>query len=491
MPFQLVRLGKPFARQVPARLALAVIAVCLALGFVSPSPAQVADDALAGGVSYITPFPPGDVYKLQVYGDGYSEGLLQGLTDSAKSLERVELPKKHRLINTLTRLEAEDEIKAEEQSRDALHIAIVMLGLNDRASFRSATGNSVKCCGPQWKELYAQRLDRLLKVLKKRNMAVYVVGMPPLRRQDANADAETINEALLERAQGNGIRFIEIAESFADENGAFSQFLPDVAGNREKLRDGDGIGFTSAGNRKLASLVVNELKRDITAARAERAVPLAGAEADQRRINPEKAAAAAWKSTVVKDGKDLRPAPAAAAAAATGASPALAVVRAAAGQSDQKSETGRVTLKFTGANGREETAAIDIVRPAIPAAVIALLARKETAESGQQRFEMLAEDVGGGVSVSTMVAALPEAGGAAGRRKGGGNLANYNAVWVKGERLPSKPGRADDFSWPRTDAVLLPEPAPVAAAAPRGSPRSAGPDAQSPRGRPASGQPRG
>jgi uncharacterized protein len=235
--------------------ALAMCALFLPLAV--PARAQVSDDAATGGVSYITPFPPGDVYKLQVYGDGYAEGLLQGLTETAKTLERVDLPKKHRVLNPLIRLEAEDEIRAEEQARDVLHIAVVMVGLNDRGSFRSATGG-LKCCGPQWREQYAQRFDRLLKALKRRNLAVYVVGMPPLRRQDANEDAETINEVLLERAQGNGIRFVEVAESFTDDNGAFTQFGPDVSGNREKLRDGDGVGFTNAGNRKLASLVVNE-----------------------------------------------------------------------------------------------------------------------------------------------------------------------------------------------------------------------------------------
>lgn len=461
--------------------------------------AQGADEGLTGGVSYVTPFPPSDIYKLQVYGDGYAEGLLQGLSEMAKPLERVDIPKKYRSFQSLIRAEAEDEIRSEEQSRDVVHVAVLMFGLNDRGSFRVPGGTSVRCCTANWKEQYAQRFDRLLKALKRRNMAIYVVGMPPLRRQDANADAETINEVLLERAQGNGIRFIEIAESFSDENGDFSQFGPDSSGNREKLRDGDGIGFTSAGNRKLAWMVVNELKRDLTTARAERAVPLAGAEVDQRRINPEKAAAQAWKGVVTKDGKDASkdgkersaaPAPAV-------ANPALAAPRAAAGQGDQKPETTRISLKFLGANGREETTAVDIVRPSIPAAVIALITRKEAAEAGQQRFEMLADDVGNGVSVSTMVAALPDAAGSTGRRRGFANLANYNSVWVKGERLPTKPGRADDFTWPRIDNVALPVTAPAAVPTTpgirSGVQRPTLPEAQSqlPRARPLPSAPKG
>ncbi len=477
---------------------VALLAFTCMLALTMSARAQSTDDLAGGGVSYVTPFPPGDIYKLQVYGDGYAEGLLQGLSDVAKSLDRVDLPKKHRSVPSFLRIETDEDVRAEEQARDVIHIAVILIGLNDRGSLRVQGSNAIRCCTSAWKEQYGQRFDRLLKALKRRNMAIYVVGMPPLRRADANADAETVNEVLLERAQANGIRFVEVAESFADENGSFSQFGPDIAGNREKLRDGDGVGFTSAGNRKLASLVANELKRDLATARAERAVPLAGAEPDQRRINPEKAAALAWKSIVAKDGKDGKePARSLVQGGAQGGSaPSLAHVRGAPGQGDQKVETSRLTLKFVGANGREETSTVEIVRPAIAAAVIALVTRKETAEASQPRFEMLADDVGNGVSVSTMVAALPDAVGPAGRRRGTASLANYAAVWVKGERLPSKPGRADDFAWPRPDAVALPAAAAVPAggstakAAPQ---RPNVPDAQSqlPRSRPLPGAPRG
>ena len=454
---------KTLARQGVARL-LAVL--CLIAAVAPPVFAQTPEDQAGSGASYVTPFPPGDVYKLQVYGDGFAEGLLQGLSELPRSEDRIDIPKKHRVISPLIRIEHEEELKAEEQSRDVVHIGIVMLGLNDRGSLRIAGSNAIKFGTQAWKDQYGQRVDRLLKALKRRNVAVYFVGMPPLRRKDANDDAETVNEVLLEKALANGVRFVETVESFSDENGAFSQFLPDISGNREKLRDADGVSFTSAGNRKLASLVANEMKRDLAAARAERAVPLAGGDAEQKRINPEKAAAAAsnsaWKGVVTKDGKDARPTQAGPPGSAQAAN--AAAIRASTGQPDQKAENGRLMLRVAGANGREENAMIEIVRPAISAAVIALLTRKETVEAVQQPFEMLADDVGDGISVSTMVVALGDSAG--GRRRGAGNLAGYTAVWVRGERLPPKPGRADDFAWPRPEALPLPAAASGAAVSP-------------------------
>jgi uncharacterized protein len=455
----------------------------LCVGFVgcfavAPSAAQAIDELAGGGGSYVTPFPPGDVYKLQVYGEGFAEGLIQGLGEVARTLDRVDVPRKHRNLVPLVRAEVDDELKVEEQSREIVHIGIVMLGPNDRGSLRIQGSPAIKFGTTTWKEQYGQRLDRLLKALKRRSVAVYVIGMPPLRRQEANAEAESINEVLLERAQANGVRFLEVAESFSDDNGAFTQFGSDSSGNREKLRDGDGVSFTSAGNRKLASLIATELKRDLAAARAERAVPLAGGETEQRRINPEKPSA--WKSVVAKDVKDSRPSVSAVAPSA-GTLTSAATVRAAGGAGDQRSDPGRLALKFAGVGGREETASIEIVRPAIAAAVIALLTRKDVADAASQPFEYLADDIGDGVSVSTMVTALAEPGGAGGRRRGASALANYASVWVKGERLQPKPGRADDFSWPRLDAIALPAPAPTTSSVPPAAPgkRQGPPDVQS------------
>ena len=434
--------------------AWAVIAlVTLALPTVAM--AQIGPDASVSGTSYVNPFPPGDVYKLQVYGDVFIDGLLQGLSENVRTEERVELPRKPRLISSLIRTEVDEDLRLEEQSRDVVHIGVIMLGLNDRGSLRSPGASSIRFGSPQWKDQYSQRVDRLLKALKRRNIAVYVVGMPPLRKQDQNADLEMINESLVERAFANGIRFIEVTESFTDENGAFSQFGPDSAGNREKLRDGDGVGFTAAGYRKLAGLVATEVKRDLAAARAERAVPLAGSDVEQKRINPDKAGVvaqpAAWKGVVTKDGKELRAQTTAAATAQTTTATSAQQTRPGNGPGDQKAETSRVSIRLLGISGREDVTQVEIVRPAISAAIIALLTRKETVDAVQPPFELLADDVGDGISVSTMVTGLAESATSA-RRRGPSNQAAYTAVWVKGERLPTKPGRADDFSWPRPSA---------------------------------------
>src|SRR5262249_14352727 len=146
--------------------------------------------------------------------------------------------------------------------------------------------------------------------------------------------------------------------------------------------------FTQAGNRKLAHFVEQEIKRDLIQAKAERAIPLAGNENEQKRVaglrpRPAGAPDTAAKDatvTVAKDTKAVQPKSSATSPDTTG---------------EQKSDNGRITIKTLGTGGREESVTIDILRPAIPAAVVSLITRKETGDRPSQMGEVVADDVGG------------------------------------------------------------------------------------------------
>src|SRR6185436_18479489 len=118
---------------------------------------------------------------------------------------------------------------------------------------------------------------------------------------------------------------------------------------------------------------------------------------------------------------------------------------------EQKADNGRITLKSVSAGGREEAVTLDLPRPTIPQAVILLMTRKESAERPSLVGDALAEDVGGGLVVLNSITPTGAAGGAA--RRLSPSQTPYYHVLVKGERLVPKPGRADDFSWPKVDAA--------------------------------------
>lgn len=397
-------------------------------------PASAQDQGPGG--SFITPFPENDVYQVQVVGDWLAEGLTTGLVEALAGGPGVSLSRKRYDLPGLMGGGAENNLGQLEQafSTDPSHIAIVMVGAQDRYSLnrKRPTGND------EWRNEYGARVDRVMKNLKKGNRAVYWVGLPNMRRWQDNERAQQMNDVIRERAYLNGVRYIDAYASFIDESGGYSDWGPDITGKIRRLRDTDGVHFTEAGYVKLAHFVERELKRDITQARTERSIPLAGDTAEQTRVNPDKVKLKAESARAEADRAKSSKGGSVAAPAADGAR-------------DQKAETGKVDIRVPGKEGTEEVVTIEILRPAIPASVVALVTRKQSDDKAAQMGDVLVDQIPGGLTVMSSI--VPPRGGDGSRRRLSPTQTPYFRVLEKGERLPSKPGRADDFTWPRPQAT--------------------------------------
>lgn len=414
--------------------------------------------------SFVTPFPSGDTYKLLLIGDTMAEGLVGGLAEAMGADTQLVINRKHRPLVGLLRGDIDEELTTLEGDlqRESPNIVVVMLGISDRTSWRPPGGRErdrVRVGSDAWREEYSGRVDRLVKLLKKRSIAVYWIGLPIMRRPDINEDAQMMNEIYRERAFLNGMKYIDAAEGFASAEGGYEAYGPDLTGKSRLMRENDGIGLTVVGSRKLASFVEREVKRDLARARSERSIPLAGGETEQQRIRGRSplgkaagtATASATKASVGAVGPGWGPTSTTAARSSTGA--------------DEKADNSRVTVKLTGASGKEESVTIDIARPAIPASVISLVTRSETAARSPQTGEPIVAEITGGLTVmSSIISAVAPIDPS--RRSAAAAQSSAYRLLVRGERLVPKPGRIDDFAWPRPDTPLYVPPAPPPAATP-------------------------
>ncbi|MEQ1616689.1 MAG: DUF459 domain-containing protein [Hyphomicrobiaceae bacterium] len=459
------------------------VALCVALGLTVGlgllDVTLVRAQEVPSGASFITPFPEGDIYKLQVVGDGLAEGALSGLVEAFGSDSRLQINRKHRHFAGLARAEADDEIRALDDglTREKAHITVVMLGRDDRVQIRLPGNQRLAVGGEQWREEYGRRADRLMKVLKRRGGSIYWIGLPVIQRAESNEAIQLINDLVRDRANLNAIKFIDAFAGFADENGSFVALGPDVAGLVRRLRESDGVSFTAAGNRKLAHFVEREIRRDLTQAKADRSIPLAGAEPEQRKINPVKVEVAA--APVVAAATPRAGETKSAWSTTTNSAPQPLAVTASS-SAEQKADNSRVVLRTMTPAGREETTNIDILRPAIPASVIELIGRNASPERATQVGDTLQEILPGGLLLLSSVSPSGD-GTAAGRRaKMSPTQTPFFRVMVKGEQLPPKPGRADDFRWPRPDQmveapVVQPAAAPAVAVPLQPQPKAATP----------------
>jgi uncharacterized protein len=429
----------------PVQRLLAVVAAVGAMLLAFPAWAQEG----ASGASYITPFPDNDTYRVQVYGDSIAEGLLSGVVEALAGDNRVQVQRSRHALGGVLRNEFIDEVQIIDSnlSRTPMHVVLVMVGLYDRYPWRPQGGNRrVPVGSDEWKAEYARRVDRLMKVFKARNAALYWIGLPVMRRPEFSDDAQMINEIVRERAYVNGQKFIDVFSQFADEKGAFNAYGPEIDGKIRLLREADGIHFTLAGNRKLAHFVEREVRRDLTQARSDRSVPLAGTEVEQKRVRQMRQQAqanVAPKGTApAKDSKG--------AADSGAASKGTSRVMPGDGGGEVRADSGRITLKVASAGGKEETIAIDIVRPSLPASVVAAVTRRESPDRASQVGDSITSEISGGLTIVSSVSMSAD-GATVDRRRVPPTQTPYYRVLVKGEQLQPKAGRIDDFSWPRPE----------------------------------------
>ena len=139
-------------------------------------------------------------------------------------------------------------------------MVVIMLGINDNQPIRDGA-DVLDALSDRWRDRYAPRVDALLAPFAAAHIPVAWIGLPPMRVEKFDTLAVTLNAIYRERVERAGAKFIDIYDAFADENGEYDAFGPDVEGQKVKLRLSDGIHFTKAGERKIAHFLEAEIRR--------------------------------------------------------------------------------------------------------------------------------------------------------------------------------------------------------------------------------------
>lgn len=374
--------------------------------------------------SYITPFPQSDRYQVRVIGDWLGAGLTSGLQDAFKSDVSIQITDMSRSSNGLVRA-AQIDLPGEIDRMLAggpVHIVIFMLGVNDRASLKVGAGR-VQPVSAEWKEAYGKEAEKLIKKLRNANVAVYWVGLPVMSNPGFNEFVAGANDAVRQAVYINGAKFIETSAGFTDQLGAYSAWGTDITGQTKRLREGDGVGLTPAGSRKLASYVEIALRRDLAQARAQRNIPLAGDEEEQARVVPQSPrSSSAAKSATAGQGKQEGPA---------------SLLK----RPDQAGSKADAGAKAAGGFKTEVTA---------PASAAQDTARREQAAfagAGAQQGELILSDLDNGLTSIAVISPVSDLSIREIQRQTPLADRLYFKVLSKGEALPAKEGRADDFRW--------------------------------------------
>ncbi|MDO9589163.1 MAG: DUF459 domain-containing protein [Brevundimonas sp.] len=201
--------------------------------------------------------------RIGVFGDSMADGLYAGLYRDLQGTPNVSVNKFSQVSTGLSRydyvdIHARTQAQLDEQPVD---VAVLLFGTNDAQGID--TGGAVHRFGTDgWKAAYAARIDDLVALLRSRDVAVYWVGLPRMKRESFDAKMALINDVAEARMRALGVPYIETTALTSNDAGGYEAYLPNEAGRRVLMRANDGIHMSMAGYLRLSAPVSARLKRD-------------------------------------------------------------------------------------------------------------------------------------------------------------------------------------------------------------------------------------
>jgi uncharacterized protein len=208
-----------------------------------------------------TPVAP--TFFIDVIGDSLAVFTTDGLVQAFADKPQISVVGKAREASGLVRDDYYDWPKTANDlaaAKDKLDFVVVMLGVNDLQPMKDGA-DMLDALSDKWREIYSQRIQRVVAPFKSAHIPVAWVGLPPMRNDRVNAEAVKLNELYKEKAEQAGAHYVDIWDAFADADGQYDAYGPDINGQNVKLRSSDGLHFTKAGARKVAQFLETDIRR--------------------------------------------------------------------------------------------------------------------------------------------------------------------------------------------------------------------------------------
>ena len=216
--------------------------------------------------------------RIGVFGDSMADGLYAGLYRDLQDQPNVSVAKFSQVSTGLSRYDYVDvQARTRGQLDDQpIDVAVILFGTNDAQGID--TGGVVHMFGTDgWKAAYGQRIDDLVALLRSRNVAVYWVGLPRMKRDSFDGRMTLINGVVEARMRALGVPYIETVSLTSNDEGGYEAYLPTGSGRRVLMRANDGIHMSMAGYLRMSAPVAARLKRDAGLDRSAAAPPAAPA----------------------------------------------------------------------------------------------------------------------------------------------------------------------------------------------------------------------
>ena len=128
----------------------------------------------------------------------------------------------------------------------------IFLGPNDPWDMPSGKGGKyLKYASEDWEALYRSRIRDIISSAQSRNVDIIWVSPPNMRRKKLSTQVNYLNGLYESEVLQAGEVFLSANHVFQYPEETYSDYMGDGS-RKQKMRSGDGIHFTPAGQRTLA-----------------------------------------------------------------------------------------------------------------------------------------------------------------------------------------------------------------------------------------------
>lgn len=215
--------------------------------------------------------------RIGVFGDSMADGLWTGLYRELRDRPDVSVIKFSEVSTGLSRYDYVDiQAKTARQlAEQPVDVAVVLFGTNDAQAI-SIDGRIHAFGSDGWKAAYARRVTDLVNLLRSRDVAVYWVGLPRMKRETFDGRMALINAVVQERMTALGVPWLETTGLTSNAEGGYEAYLNGPDGRRRLMRADDGIHMSMAGYLRLTEPVAARIRADAGLDRPTEAAPAAG-----------------------------------------------------------------------------------------------------------------------------------------------------------------------------------------------------------------------
>ncbi len=136
--------------------------------------------------------------------------------------------------------------------RERPRFVVVSLGANDATNLREGD-EQLDYGEPRWRQVYAARVEAMMRALTGENARVLWLTLPPMRDKRLTARAAFLNRVFAQSARKvPRVEFLEVDLLIGDPHRQFATFVQAPDGRLLRYRLDDGVHLAPAGSRAVA-----------------------------------------------------------------------------------------------------------------------------------------------------------------------------------------------------------------------------------------------